>query len=100
MVIWLCVLGSAWAYLREPCHPESDISGRRALRSSAIGQLLVPRYTISTGQRRAFSIVGHSTWNGLPLDMCLLPRNNANAFNKLLKTNYLYCRGWSWGTSE
>ena len=34
------------------------------MRSSVTGQLLVPRAKTATWQRRAFSIVGPSTWNG------------------------------------
>ena len=47
----------------------SCLPGRQALRSSVTDQLLVPRATTATRQRRAFSIVGPSTWNGLPLEM-------------------------------
>ena len=45
----------------------------------------------ATRQRRAFSIVGPSTWNGLPLEIRLLPKNNESAFCRLLKTD-LYRR--------
>ena len=44
--------------------------------------------------RRAFSIVGPSTWNGLPLEIRILPKNNESAFCRLLKTD-LYRRGWA-----
>ena len=53
--------------------PVSGLPGRRALRSSATGQLLVPRAKTATRQRCAFSIVGPSD---------------------------LYRRGWAGGTSE
>ena len=69
------------------------------LRSSATGQLLVPRAKIATRQRRAFSIVGPSTWNGLPLEIRILPKSNESAFCRLLKTD-LYRRGWAGGASE
>src|SRR6218665_2676047 len=55
------------AYLCELCRLVSGLPGRWALHSSVIGQLLVPRAKTATRQRRAFSIVGPSTWNGLPL---------------------------------
>src|SRR6218665_2264441 len=59
--------------------------------------LLVPRTTI---QRRAFSIVDRSTWNGLSLEIRLLPKNNIEAaFYRLLKTD-LYRRGWAGVASE
>src|SRR6218665_1819473 len=57
------------------CYFVSGLPGRRALRSSATGQLLVPRAKTATRQRRAFSIVGPSTWNGLPLEIRILPKN-------------------------
>ena len=72
--------------------------GRRALRPSVTGQLLAPRAKTTTRQRRAFSIVGTSTWNGLPLEIRLLPKNNESAFCRLLKTD-LYRRGWAGGAS-
>ena len=53
----------------------------------------------STRQRRAFSIVVPSTWNGLPLEIRILPKNNESAFCRLLKTD-LYRRGWAGGASE
>jgi len=49
--------------------------------------------------RRAFSIVGPSTWNGLPLEIRLPPKDNESAFYRLLKTD-LYHRGWVGGASE
>src|SRR6218665_1313815 len=72
------------------------IPGRRALRSSATGQLLVPHAKTATRQRRAFSIVGPSTWNGLPLEMRILPKSNESTFCRLLKTD-LYRLGWTGG---
>src|SRR6218665_2435017 len=65
-----------------------------SLLSSVSGQLLVPRAITTTRQSRSFSIVGPSTWNGLPLEVCLLPKNNENEFCKMLKTN-LFHRGWA-----
>src|SRR6218665_657011 len=79
--------------------PVSSLPGRRALRPSATCQLLVPRAKTATRQRRAFSIVGPSTWNGLPLEIRILPKNNESAFCRLLKTD-LYRRGWAGGASE
>ena len=62
-------------------------------------QLLVPRAKTATRQRRALSIVGPSTWNGLPLEIRILPKNDESAFCRLLKTD-LYRRGWAGGASE
>jgi len=38
-------------------------------------------------------------WNGLPLEVRLLPKNNEIVFYKLLKTD-LYRHGWAGGASE
>jgi len=98
-LVWRCLLGCAPAYLRELCCPVSAMAGRRALRSSSGGELLVPRTTTSTRQRRAFSVVGPSIWNRLPLEIRLLPRINTAMFYKLLKSS-LYRRGWAGSASE
>src|SRR6218665_3703993 len=54
VLIWRCLLGSAPGYLCDLCRPVSGLPGRRALRSSATGQLLVPCAKTATRQRRAF----------------------------------------------
>ena len=64
-----------------------------------VDQLLVPRAKTATRQHRAFSIVGPSTWNGLPLEIRILPKNNEIAFCRLLKTD-LYRSGWAGGATE
>ena len=92
---WRCLLGSASGYLCELCRPVSaGLPGRRALRSSVTGQLLVPHASTATRQCRAFSFVGPSTWNGLPPEIHFLPKNNESAFCRLLKTDQ-YRRGWA-----
>ena len=53
----------------------SGLASRRALRSSARGELLVPRARSALKQRKAVSVIGPSTWNQLPLTLRLLPRN-------------------------
>src|SRR6218665_2893957 len=68
VLVWRCLLGSAPGYLCELCRSVSGLPGRRALRFSVTCQLLVPRAkNFNYRQRRAFSIVGPSSWNGLPL---------------------------------
>ena len=54
----------------------------------------MPHAKTAIRQRRAFSVVGPSTWNGLPLEIRLLPKSNESAFCTLLKTD-LYRRGWA-----
>jgi hypothetical protein len=98
-LVWRCLLGCAPSYLCELCRPVSVVVARRNLRSSARGELLVPRARSSIRQNRAFSVVGPSTWNGLPLELRLLPRNDAPTFYKLLKS-VLFSRGWAGSASE
>src|SRR6218665_1626422 len=81
--VWRCLLGGAPGYLCELCRPVSGLPGRRALRSSVTDQLLVPRAKTATRQRRELSIVGSSTWNGLPLEIRVLP--------KIMKVRFAGC---------
>src|SRR5688572_15560886 len=73
-LVWRCLLGLAPAYLRELCRSTQDVQGRRSLRSSVQGELLVPYARTSIWERHTFSVAGPSTWNGLPLHLCLLPK--------------------------
>src|SRR6218665_2569348 len=75
------------------------LASRRALRSSARGELLVPLARSALKQRRAFSVIGPSTWNELPLTLRLLPQNNMSSFCKLLKT-FLFDCSWTENASE
>src|SRR6218665_311835 len=74
-LVWRSVTGCAPSYLTDLCRSVSDLASRRALRSSARGEHLVPRARSALKQRRAFSVIGPSTWNELPLTLRLLPQN-------------------------
>ena len=50
-----------------------------------MGVPFVPFARTSTRQTCAFSVVGPSVWNGLPLALRLLPRVHSNAFYSSLK---------------
>src|SRR5678815_4547954 len=79
IVYWhsaLVFLGSAPVYLQELCRSTLDVHGRRALRSSTHGELLVPGERTALRQHRAFSVAGPMVWNGLPLT-CLLYTSDA-----------------------
>src|SRR6218665_3985756 len=52
------------------------LAARRMLRSSARGELLVPRAHLATVQRRAFSVVGPSAWNDLRVELHSLQQLN------------------------
>src|SRR6218665_2700068 len=67
-----------------PSHPRSR--GCSSLRSSEQRLLFVPFARTSTTQARAFSVVGPSVWNGLPLSQRLLPRILSDTFYSSLKT--------------
>src|SRR6218665_2833126 len=72
--------------LRNLCYPTSGTRGRSSLRTMERGVLFVPVARISTRQARAFSVVGPSVWNGLPLALRLLPRVQSDAFYSSLTT--------------
>src|SRR6218665_209042 len=98
-LVWRSVYGCSPSYLTDLCRPVSDLASRRAFRSSARGELLVPQARSAPKQHRAFSVIGPSTWNELPLTLRLLPQNNASSFCKLLKT-FLFDRSWTESASE
>src|SRR6218665_3176843 len=91
----------AWSpsYLRELCRPLSSCAGRRTLRSSALGNLVVPFARSAAMQTRSFSVVGQKTWNGLPADLRHLPNGACSQFHHLLKT-LLFRLAWVGSASE
>ena len=84
-MVYNCLHGKAPSYLTDCCTPISDVASRRHLRSASHRQLLVPRHSLSTYGRRAFSVAGPAAWNCLcdELRELLL---TANSFRQLLKT--------------
>src|SRR6218665_3500909 len=98
-IVWHCVLGNAPSYLLELFILTSACSGLQYLRSASKGDVLVPCARTDTRQKRAFSIVGPSVWNGLPSDLRSLPRDFSSSFYKLLKT-LLFGRAWAGSASE
>ena len=85
-LVWRSLLGLAPAYLRDLCCPTLGAPGRRSLRSTERGVLMVPFARTATKQNRAFSVVGPSLWNGLPLMLRLHPRIHSESFYTCLKT--------------
>ena len=98
-LVWRCQLGIAPTYLRDLCWPVSVAQGSRSLRSAAKGVLSVLFARTSTMQSRAFSVVGPVVWNGLPLELRLLPRSLSDTFYNRLKT-VLFGRAGVGSTSE
>ena len=85
-LVWRCMLGLAPAYLCELCSPTLSSHPFRSLRSTEQSLLSVPFARTSTMQSRAFSVVGPSTWNGLPLTLRSLCKNPSQTFLSHLKT--------------
>jgi len=88
MTVYKCLHEVGPMYLSEMCRPTSSVAGRRQLRSADRGQLIIPRYRLTTAGRRAFSCAGLSAWNSLPAylkDETL----SLDIFKRLLKT-YLF----------
>jgi len=52
----------------------SSCVGCRSLRSSVHGNLVAPFARSATMQTPSFSVVGPTTWNGLPIDLKHLPK--------------------------
>ena len=98
-LVWRCQLGIAPTYLRDLCWPVSVAQGSRSLRSAGKGVLSVLFARTSTMQSRAFSVVGPVVWNGLPLELRLLPRSLSDTFYNRLKT-VLFGRAGVGSTSE
>jgi hypothetical protein len=87
VVVRRCSDGSAPSYLRRLLTPVSSLPSRSHLRSSAAGDLTVPRFSCSTFGPRAFAISAPCAWNSLPSSLkcanCSLP-----TFRKKLKTHF------------
>src|SRR6218665_532116 len=94
-----CVLRCAPSYLRDLCCPVSVLAARRVLRSAARGKLLVPRARLAIMQRRAFSVVGPSAWNALPVELRSLLMTSPSKFYISLKS-FFFGRDWAGSASE
>src|SRR6218665_46176 len=74
--VWRAVTGCAPSYLTDLCTVGRfqiyNVASRRALSSSGCGELLVPRARSALKQGRAFSVIGPSTLNQLPLTLLFL----------------------------
>ena len=82
--------GVCWVLLRPTSEifavPSRGTRGRSSLRSMEQRLIFVPFARASTSQVCAFSLVGPSVWNGLPLAQRLLPRILSDTFYSSLKT--------------
>ena len=94
-----CIEGLAPPYLRELCCPTTHTQRRCSLRSAAQAELLAPRARTVIRQRRAFSVAGPMTWNGLPVTLRQIPAGHSVSFFSALKT-VLFDRGWAGSAPE
>ena len=79
-----CVNGLAPSYLAADCVAISSMPGRRQLRSTALGQLYIPRTKTMSFGPRSFKVSGPTIWNDLPArlkDSSL----SKNSFRKLFE---------------
>src|SRR6218665_3223559 len=78
-VSWVLLRPTSEIFAIPPRAPEVAVHSKQGL-------LFVPFARTSTTQARAFSVVGPSVWNGLPLSQRLLPRILSDTFYSSLKT--------------
>lgn len=84
---------NASGYVRELCCPLLGLGGRRNLRSTPRGELVVPFVRSSKVQHRSFSVVVEGRSN-LPSDLrVLLTMDSACIFCEALKMCYIKCSG-------
>src|SRR5688572_403703 len=102
LLLWFLVVFLAVLHLTcviFAAHAVSDVAARRVLRSATRGEFLVPRARLAIRQRRAFSVVGPSIWNGLPLKLRFLLVSHPIGLYKSLKS-FFFSRGWAGSASE
>ena len=78
--------------------PVLVLATRRVLHSAARGELLVHRARLAIMQRRAFSVVGPSAWNDLPVQLHSLLMTSPSKFYISLKS--FFRRDWAGSASE
>src|SRR6218665_3495986 len=88
-----CIEGLAPPYLHELCCTTTQVQRCRCLRSATQAELIVPRSRTATRQRRAFSVAGPATWNGLPVTLRQIPVDRSISFLSALKTVVMFDRG-------
>src|SRR6218665_1249515 len=81
------------------CCPVSILAARRVLRSAARGELLVSRAHLANVQRKAFSVVGPSAWNDLPVELRSLLMARPSKFYICLKS-FFFGRDWAGSASD
>jgi len=85
-------------YLCDLYCPVSVLAARRVLRSAARGELLVPQAHLATVQQRAFSVVGPSAWNDIPVELRSLLMARPSQFHISLKS-FFFGHDWAGSAS-
>ena len=100
MTIYKRLHGMRPIYLSEICRQSSSKAGRRHLRSANRGQLVVPRYRLTTDGRRTFSCAGPSAWNSFP-EYLTVDTLTLDYFKRSLKC-FLFAMYWhsAWSALE
>jgi len=90
LLVFRSLRGLAPGYLSDLCHSVSTVPGRASRRSSAHGQLLVPKIKTKLYGNRSFAVRGPIEWNKLPSTLydCSI---FLLTFNKRLKTHLFQC---------
>ena len=88
LLVYKCLHGTAPAYLTEMLVQKSTVPALSRLRSTARGDLLVPRTKTKTIGPRSFATSGPALWNNLPDDL-RDPSLSLTVFKQRLKS-YLF----------
>ena len=91
VTVYKCLHGMAPQYLSDLRTPVAEVPGRQRLRSADRGQLLTPRYTLTTSGGRSFTCAASSIWNALLPDYLKDTALSLSYFEKQLKT-FLFSR--------
>src|SRR6218665_3999741 len=83
-VSWVLLRPTSEIFALPPRAPEVAVHSAHRNRGYSLFLFLVPPH--STTQARAFSVVGPSVWNGLPLSQRLFPRILSDTLYSSLKT--------------
>ena len=90
LLVRACLTGCAPAYLQEMCIPVSSVAGRRGLRSSSRGDLIIPSFQEGRSGRSELAVgpflsLVQLLWNRLPDDLKEL-LHKPDSFKRGLKT--------------
>ena len=85
LIVRDCLMGEGPDYLQELVKPVSEIFGRKHLRSSNHGDLVVTSHKTEKYGKRRFLMSSAKIWNGLPVQLKTIDVENREMFKKRLK---------------